>query len=489
MFKVTSPVYTVGPDHRLRAANEAEQGSVIAKIGSLAKKNVALGVLVTSIAAFAPTQSHAVDIMSMSPEESAAYFRSLAERDLTGGDITNQEQQYVDMTSMIREGRIDDYIGEMDLNSPTERPLGALVQQGEFEPFDLDKLEHVNLIVEGSFEQTVQDYNLDPRAVSAIRHVADWHVSVDDLMTGDQIDFMYSPERLDSSPLNSIHTLSIIETETQQRFTAIQHVDHKGEGSYFSPQGDPLRVDVVNPIAVDGDYRVSSPYGPRVHPVTGRNSFHAGVDLAYAEGEPRNGKLVQSSADGVVAGKGFDRAGGNYIMVDHPGGLRTVYMHLHRFAPDIKVGSEVIKGETLGGMGNTGRSTGPHLHLEFRVNVDGEWRHADPLTFPANDHAMAADAVASFVKARNYTMALIDPEFNTDSPISQVTLFNQERTDGALRAASTDSDRILETSSIDVSRQCEQVRSLLTPSCQGSWEDKANDMREAGPSHKFPSLS
>lgn len=475
MFKAVSPIVMISQGQAPRLADQEEHQSVLQKVAGLAKKHGALSLLVTSLATFSPDSAQAVDITSMTPEESAAYFRSLAERAMGGAELTDSEQKIADMTNMIREGRILDYLGEIDINAPTERPSSALAQQNEFQPFDLDNLEMVSLNIQDSFSSTVAQYELDDRLVAAIKHVAEWHVSMNDLTTGDQVDFLYDASRLETDPLVSIHTLSITHDQGNQHFAAIAHEDHKGEGSYFTPYGEPLRVDVVNPIAVDGDYRISSPYGPRVHPVTGRHSYHAGIDIAYGHNEPRNGKLVQSAADGVVAGKGFDRNGGNYIMIDHPGGLRTVYMHLHRFAPDLKVGDTVSKGETLGGMGNTGRSTGAHLHLEFRVNVGGEWRHTDPLSFSANDHAMTPESVAGFIQSRNFSLAQIDPNFDTSTPISQVALHIDDRSQQQVvdyNVNEAGQEKTLETSSVDIGRQCEQIRNLFSgSSC--SWESKA----------------
>ncbi len=110
--------------------------------------------------------------------------------------------------------------------------------------------------------------------------------------------------------------------------------------------------------------RVSSRFGARFHPVLHRWRAHEGVDFAAAYGTP-----VRATADGIVARVGREDAGyGNMIEVRHPNGIRTRYGHLSRFAPGLRTGERVAQGETIGYVGSTGLSTGPHLHYEFLVN-------------------------------------------------------------------------------------------------------------------------
>lgn len=110
--------------------------------------------------------------------------------------------------------------------------------------------------------------------------------------------------------------------------------------------------------------RVSSRFGARYHPVLHRWRAHEGVDFAAAYGTP-----VRATADGIVTRVGREDGGyGNMIEVRHPNGIRTRYGHLSRFAPGLRTGERVVQGETIGYVGSTGLSTGPHLHYEFLVN-------------------------------------------------------------------------------------------------------------------------
>lgn len=105
----------------------------------------------------------------------------------------------------------------------------------------------------------------------------------------------------------------------------------------------------------------SSNYGYRLDPITGRNSFHTGVDLIAPPGT-----TVVAAAGGVVSAAGLIAEYGNIVDVDHDNGLTSRYAHLSKFL--VKVGDVVMKGQTIALVGATGRVTGPHLHFEVREN-------------------------------------------------------------------------------------------------------------------------
>lgn len=104
----------------------------------------------------------------------------------------------------------------------------------------------------------------------------------------------------------------------------------------------------------------NSPYGWRIHPITGKKKFHHGVDVAA----PIGTQLV-APADGVVVKKGSGASGGNTLIIKHAKDLYTVYYHLQKPSA-LAVGANVSKGDPIALVGNTGASTGPHLHFETR---------------------------------------------------------------------------------------------------------------------------
>ena len=112
-----------------------------------------------------------------------------------------------------------------------------------------------------------------------------------------------------------------------------------------------------------GPMKITSPYGERMHPIIGEEAFHRGVDLRAAYGSP-----ILAPADGVVLYIGTETTYGNMIVVLHGGGIATVYGHLWKFA--VQPYERVQKGQILGYTGDTGFSTGPHLHFEVRQDAE-----------------------------------------------------------------------------------------------------------------------
>jgi len=112
---------------------------------------------------------------------------------------------------------------------------------------------------------------------------------------------------------------------------------------------------------VTGEIDMSSPFGVRLDPFLGRPAMHTGVDLRGEIGEP-----VHATADGKVTIAGWEGGYGRMVQIDHGNGLATRYGHLSEI--DVKVGQKVHVGQVIGEIGSTGRSTGPHLHYETRIN-------------------------------------------------------------------------------------------------------------------------
>lgn len=105
----------------------------------------------------------------------------------------------------------------------------------------------------------------------------------------------------------------------------------------------------------------TSKFGYRKSPFTGRPAMHNGLDLAAPPGTP-----IYAAADGVIAYAGYDAGYGKLISLDHGYGTVTRYGHVSKIY--VSVGQKIRRGEVIGAVGNTGRSTGPHLHYEVRVN-------------------------------------------------------------------------------------------------------------------------
>jgi len=116
-------------------------------------------------------------------------------------------------------------------------------------------------------------------------------------------------------------------------------------------------------LPLGGEWQESSPFGYRYHPIDGEWKGHSGVDLAASEGTP-----VLAAADGTVAYAGWISGYGNACIIDHGGGITTLYGHMLDGSPTVSAGDSLIQGYQIGSVGSTGNSTGPHLHFEVRLS-------------------------------------------------------------------------------------------------------------------------
>ncbi|MGM0407403.1 MAG: M23 family metallopeptidase [Bacteroidota bacterium] len=134
-------------------------------------------------------------------------------------------------------------------------------------------------------------------------------------------------------------------------------------------------IPAIQPVALKDFDRISDYYGSRKDPFTGKNTMHHGMDFTGPEGAD-----IFCTGDGVVVDAGYSFYGyGNRVTIDHGYGYKTVYAHLK----DINVdeGQKVKRGDIIGTLGNTGRSTGAHLHYEVRINNNP----VDPINYYFND--------------------------------------------------------------------------------------------------------
>ena len=136
---------------------------------------------------------------------------------------------------------------------------------------------------------------------------------------------------------------------------------------YINEQKD---LYLATPAGWPADGAVSSRYGRRDHPLSGRRHFHSGVDISVP-----GGSAVRATADGIVSFSGWTGGGGNTVVIEHGHGFSTAYAHNQRNL--VKVGQRVKKLETIAVSGSTGSSTGPHVHYEI-------WKgghHVDPADY------------------------------------------------------------------------------------------------------------
>jgi len=121
---------------------------------------------------------------------------------------------------------------------------------------------------------------------------------------------------------------------------------------------------------VPGFYRITSPFGYRVHPILGSKELHTGIDIGRNL-EPEqaiDGATVVAAGDGTVIHAGYRGGYGNTVIIDHGNGVASLYAHMRSGSLTVSVDQQVARGQSIGRVGTTGMSTGPHMHFETRVN-------------------------------------------------------------------------------------------------------------------------
>ncbi|GHU06008.1 hypothetical protein FACS1894158_10950 [Betaproteobacteria bacterium] len=183
-----------------------------------------------------------------------------------------------------------------------------------------------------------------------------------DLRKGDKFFVVYESLTHNGQHIRSGRILATEFVNDNKTYQAYWFQAEDGREGYYSGDGQNLRKAFLrSPLAFS---RVTSGFSnSRFNPVLGYTRAHNGIDYGAPIGTP-----VRAVADGVIEFAGEQGGYGNLIVLKHQNRHTTAYGHLNGFAPEIKKGTQVNQGDTIGFVGQTGRTTGPHLHYEFRVN-------------------------------------------------------------------------------------------------------------------------
>ncbi|UYG04982.1 peptidoglycan DD-metalloendopeptidase family protein [Halomonas sp. LR3S48] len=212
--------------------------------------------------------------------------------------------------------------------------------------------------VSGSFARSAQATGLSSTEVAQVSRLLEKKLDFRrDTRRGDEFQVLIESDIIDGASFDS-RVLAIQYQGARMDLTLVRNRD---DNNFYTPDGQSLDP-AFSRYPFEGSYRMSSSFNPRrLHPVTGRVSPHRGTDWAMPIGTP-----VTAPADGRVEKVGNHPMAGRYIVVRHDNGYRTRYLHLSRAM--VNRGDRVSMGERIALSGNTGRSTGPHLHYEVIVN-------------------------------------------------------------------------------------------------------------------------
>ncbi|MBL8388131.1 MAG: peptidoglycan DD-metalloendopeptidase family protein [Hydrogenophaga sp.] len=179
-----------------------------------------------------------------------------------------------------------------------------------------------------------------------------------DLQRGARFSLVYEAFELDGETLFTGRLLGAEVRNGKDSHQAMWFQEPGQAGEFVSLDGtSQRRAFLASPLAFS---RVTSSYGPRIHPVFGVQKDHKGTDYGAPAGTP-----VRTVADGVVTFAGRQGGYGNYVVIRHPDNAATAYAHLQRI--EVRVGQRVQQAQNIGAVGSTGTATGPNLHFEYLV--------------------------------------------------------------------------------------------------------------------------
>jgi murein DD-endopeptidase MepM/ murein hydrolase activator NlpD len=283
--------------------------------------------------------------------------------------------------------------------------------------------ERVNLPVEisvhtigGNVETTVSaaivEAGESDALVRSLVDVLQWEVDFSsDIRVGDAFRLLYEKVWLEGEFLRYGRVLGVEYRGSQAR-AAAWYFDEPGYEGWYTTEGESTqRMFLAAPCRYR---RISSRFDPnRMHPILNVRRPHMGVDYAASVGTP-----VYAAADGTVSFVGRRGGNGNLIVLRHAGGYETGYSHLNGFVRGLRHGQEVVQGQLIGYVGNTGLSTGPHLH--YSLKLDGNF--IDPLgERPRRGAALSGRLLADFRRRQSQLaaeleeVAIVDVELREDT--------------------------------------------------------------------------
>jgi len=237
-------------------------------------------------------------------------------------------------------------------------------------PFDTIE-KSISAQIDSSLYETALEAGLSNNMIMEMIRIFGWDIDfVQDIRVGDTFHIIHTDHQINGKKVADGNILAAEFTTQGQLYRAIRFEDDEGNASFYNPQGESmLGTFLRSPVEFS---RISSRFGKRKHPISKKWKAHKGVDYAASRGTP-----IRSTADGKVIHLGRKGGYGKTIVLRHAGRFTTLYAHMNGYAKGLKTGSRVMQGQTIGYVGSTGYSTGPHLHYEFRV--DGV--HRNSLTY------------------------------------------------------------------------------------------------------------
>ena len=218
-----------------------------------------------------------------------------------------------------------------------------------------------NIILE-SLYKSASDKKIPPNIIIEFARIYGFQVDFQrDIRKQDGFQIMYEVFVNDNKKVIETGNILFANLKLSGENNSLYYFDKEGSKGHYDQNGKSIKKALMK-TPINGA-RLSSPFGMRKHPIDGFNKMHRGTDFAAPMGTP-----IMASGDGVIKKAGWCGGGGNCIVIRHNSTYQTIYAHMSKFAKGIRSGVRVKQGQTIGYVGSTGKSTGPHLHYEVVFN-------------------------------------------------------------------------------------------------------------------------
>ena len=218
-----------------------------------------------------------------------------------------------------------------------------------------------NIILQ-SLYKAATDQNIPANTIIEFARIYGFQVDFQrDIRKGDKFQIMYEVFIDNKDKIIQTGEILFANLKLSGQDNSLYYFDKKNVQGHYNKNGKSVQKALMK-TPINGA-RLSSSFGMRKHPIDGFNKMHRGTDFAAPKGTP-----IMASGNGIIKKAGWCGGGGNCVKIKHNSTYETVYAHMSKFARGIKKGVRVKQGQTIGYVGSTGKSTGPHLHYEVIVN-------------------------------------------------------------------------------------------------------------------------
>ena len=218
-----------------------------------------------------------------------------------------------------------------------------------------------NIILQ-SLYKSATDQNIPANTIVEFARIYGFQVDFQrDVRKRDKFQIMYEVFLNEKKEIIESGEILFANLKLSGQDNSLYYFNNDGNDGHYDKNGKSVQKALMK-TPINGA-RLSSSFGMRKHPIDGFNKMHRGTDFAAPQGTP-----IMASGNGIIKKSGWCGGGGNCIKIRHNSTYETIYAHMSKFARGIKAGVRVKQGQTIGYVGSTGKSTGPHLHYEVIIN-------------------------------------------------------------------------------------------------------------------------